>query len=84
MCMCMCVCVYVYVYVYEYVCLCVFVCVCVLMYVYMYVYGLPPVFIFSLVFNSICYNGEPGRNKKEAEQLVARAVILSHLSIFTL
>ena len=76
----MCVCVYVY----EYVCLCVFVCVCVLMYVYMYVYGLPPVFIFSLVFNSICYNGEPGRNKKEAEQLVARAVILSHLSIFTL
>ena len=54
------------------------------MYVYMYVYGLPPVFIFSLVFNSICYNGEPGRNKKEAEQLVARAVILSHLSIFTL
>ncbi|KAK7821739.1 double-stranded rna-binding protein 1 [Quercus suber] len=41
--------------------------------------GLPPVFISSLVFDGVCYNGEPGRNKKEAEQLAARAVILSHL-----
>uniref|UniRef100_A0A7N2MX72 DRBM domain-containing protein n=1 Tax=Quercus lobata TaxID=97700 RepID=A0A7N2MX72_QUELO len=41
--------------------------------------GLPPVFISSLIFNGVCYNGEPGRNKKEAEQLAARAVILSHL-----
>ncbi|KAK4562897.1 hypothetical protein RGQ29_005401 [Quercus rubra] len=41
--------------------------------------GLPPVFISSLVFNGVCYNGEPGRNKKEAEQLAARVVILSHL-----
>ena len=46
--------------------------------------GLPPVFISSLVFNGVCYNGEPGRNKKEAEQLAARAVILSHLGIFAL
>lgn len=41
--------------------------------------GLPPVFISSLVFDGVCYDGEPGRNKKEAEQLAARAVILSHL-----
>ncbi|XP_075672416.1 uncharacterized protein LOC142641972 isoform X2 [Castanea sativa] len=41
--------------------------------------GLPPVFISSMVFNGVCYNGEPGRNKKEAEQFTARAVILSHL-----
>ena len=54
------------------------------MYVYMYVYKLPPVFISSLVFNGICYNGETGRNKKEVEQLAARAVILSHLDIFAL
>ncbi|XP_057500282.1 double-stranded RNA-binding protein 4-like [Actinidia eriantha] len=39
--------------------------------------GLLPVFVSSLVFNGVTYNGEPGRNKKEAEQLAARAVILS-------
>ena len=70
--------------VYEYVCLCVFVCVCVLIYMYMYVYRWPPVLISFLVFNGICYNGEPGRNKKEVEQLAARIVILSHLGIFAL
>ena len=74
--------------VYEYVCLCVFVCVCVyvcvLIYMYMYVYRLPPVLISFLVFNGICYNDEPGRNKKEVEQLAARIVILSHLGIFAL
>ncbi|KAK7849948.1 double-stranded rna-binding protein 1 [Quercus suber] len=41
--------------------------------------GLPAVFISSVVFNGVCYNGEPGGKKKEAEQLAARAVILSHL-----
>ena len=46
--------------------------------------GLPPIFISSLVFNGVCYNGEPGRNKKEAEQLAARVVILSHLGMFAL
>uniref|UniRef100_A0A7N2MKY3 DRBM domain-containing protein n=1 Tax=Quercus lobata TaxID=97700 RepID=A0A7N2MKY3_QUELO len=40
---------------------------------------LPAIFISSLVFNGVCYNGEPGGKKKEAEQLAARAVILSHL-----
>ena len=45
---------------------------------------LPVVFIFSLVFNGVCYNGEPGGKKKEAEQLAARSVILSHLGIFAL
>ncbi|PSS35986.1 Double-stranded RNA-binding protein [Actinidia chinensis var. chinensis] len=39
--------------------------------------GLLPVFVSSLVFNGVTYTGEPGRNKKEAEQLAARAVILS-------
>ncbi|KAE9466693.1 hypothetical protein C3L33_01361, partial [Rhododendron williamsianum] len=39
--------------------------------------GLLPVFISSLVFNGVNYTGEVGRNKKEAEQLAARAVILS-------
>ncbi|KAI8541938.1 hypothetical protein RHMOL_Rhmol08G0099600 [Rhododendron molle] len=39
--------------------------------------GLLPVFISSLVFNGVNYSGEAGRNKKEAEQLAARAVILS-------
>ncbi|XP_040996346.1 uncharacterized protein LOC121242543 isoform X1 [Juglans microcarpa x Juglans regia] len=41
--------------------------------------GLLPVFISSLVFNGVMYTGEAGRNKKEAEQLAARAVILSLL-----
>ncbi|KAG2666911.1 hypothetical protein I3843_15G084300 [Carya illinoinensis] len=41
--------------------------------------GLIPVFTSSLVFNGVMYTGEAGRNKKEAEQLAARAVILSIL-----
>ncbi|KAL6993965.1 hypothetical protein U1Q18_012075 [Sarracenia purpurea var. burkii] len=41
--------------------------------------ALLPVFRSSLVFNGVTYSGEPGRNKKEAEQLAARAVILSIL-----
>ena len=45
---------------------------------------LPAVFKSSLVFDGVCYNGEPGGKKKEAEQLAARAVILSHLGIFSL
>ncbi|PSR87856.1 Double-stranded RNA-binding protein [Actinidia chinensis var. chinensis] len=38
-----------------------------------------PVFLSSLVYNGVSYAGEAGRNKKEAEQLAARAVILSIL-----
>ncbi|XP_059671122.1 uncharacterized protein LOC132316666 [Cornus florida] len=41
--------------------------------------GLLPVFVSSLVFNGVTYTGVAGRNKKEAEQLAARAVILSIL-----
>ncbi|XP_022771936.1 double-stranded RNA-binding protein 4-like isoform X2 [Durio zibethinus] len=41
--------------------------------------GLLPLFMSSLVFNGVTYSGETGRNKKEAEQLAARAVILSLL-----
>uniref|UniRef100_A0A5B7AI71 Putative double-stranded RNA-binding protein 4 isoform X3 n=1 Tax=Davidia involucrata TaxID=16924 RepID=A0A5B7AI71_DAVIN len=41
--------------------------------------GLLPVFVSSLVFNGVTYTGDAGRNKKEAEQLAARAVILSIL-----
>ncbi|KAI8009434.1 Double-stranded RNA-binding protein 4 [Camellia lanceoleosa] len=41
--------------------------------------GLLPVFVSSLIFNGVMYTGEAGRNKKEAEQLAARAVILSVL-----
>lgn len=41
--------------------------------------GLLPVFISSLVFNGVSYTGGAGKNKKEAEQLAARAVILSLL-----
>lgn len=41
--------------------------------------GLLPVFISSLVFNGVTYTGNAGRNKKEAEQLAARSVILSIL-----
>ncbi|KAK9272942.1 hypothetical protein L1049_003321 [Liquidambar formosana] len=41
--------------------------------------GLLPVFISSLVFNGVTYTGVAARNKKEAEQLGARAVILSIL-----
>ncbi|KAA8530647.1 hypothetical protein F0562_005419 [Nyssa sinensis] len=42
--------------------------------------GLLPVFVSSLVFNGVTYTGNAGRNKKEAEQLAARAVILSILA----
>lgn len=41
--------------------------------------GLIPVFVSSLVFNGVSYTGDKGRNKKEAEQLAARAIILSIL-----
>ncbi|KAJ6960614.1 double-stranded RNA-binding protein 4-like isoform X2 [Populus alba x Populus x berolinensis] len=41
--------------------------------------GLLPVFISTLVFDGVSYTGDAGRNKKEAEQLAARAVILSLL-----
>ncbi|KAJ6867399.1 double-stranded RNA-binding protein 4-like isoform X1 [Populus alba x Populus x berolinensis] len=41
--------------------------------------GLLPVFISTLVFDGVSYTGDGGRNKKEAEQLAARAVILSLL-----
>lgn len=43
--------------------------------------GLLPIFISSLTFNGVTYTSEAGRNKKEAEQLAARAVILSMLGI---
>ena len=43
--------------------------------------GLLPVFVSSLVFNGVSYTGSAGRNKKEAEQLAARAVILSHIGM---
>ncbi|GMH30190.1 hypothetical protein Nepgr_032033 [Nepenthes gracilis] len=36
-------------------------------------------FFSSLVFHGVTYTGEVGRNKKEAEQLAARAVLLSIL-----
>uniref|UniRef100_A0A2P2PKW9 Uncharacterized protein MANES_01G116100 n=1 Tax=Rhizophora mucronata TaxID=61149 RepID=A0A2P2PKW9_RHIMU len=38
-----------------------------------------PVFASSLVFNGVTYSGGTGRNKKEAEQLAARASIISLL-----
>lgn len=41
--------------------------------------GLLPIFVSSLVFNGVSYTGDAGRNKKEAEQLAARTVILSIL-----
>ncbi|KAL4613866.1 hypothetical protein ACB092_07G012600 [Castanea dentata] len=41
--------------------------------------GLLPDFISTSVFNGVCYTGTHGRNKKEAEQLAARAVIISLL-----
>lgn len=44
--------------------------------------GVIPVFISSLVFKGVKYVGQPSVNKKEAEQLAARAVILSILGIF--
>ncbi|KAK8557661.1 hypothetical protein V6N13_008033 [Hibiscus sabdariffa] len=42
--------------------------------------GLVPVFVSTLVFNGVTYRGETGRNKKEAEQLAARAAIQSLLA----
>ncbi|GMJ00706.1 hypothetical protein HRI_003739800 [Hibiscus trionum] len=42
--------------------------------------GLLPVFVSTLVFNGVTYRGETGRNKKEAEQLAARAAIQSLLA----
>ncbi|KAK6913560.1 Double-stranded RNA-binding domain [Dillenia turbinata] len=41
--------------------------------------GLLPIFVCSLVFDGVSYTGEPGKSKKEAEQLAARSVILSIL-----
>ncbi|XP_050261148.1 double-stranded RNA-binding protein 4-like isoform X5 [Quercus robur] len=41
--------------------------------------GFLPVFMSTLVFNGLYHTGELGRNKKEAEQLAARAVIISLL-----
>ncbi|XP_007033051.2 PREDICTED: double-stranded RNA-binding protein 4 [Theobroma cacao] len=41
--------------------------------------GLIPLFVSSLVFNDVTYSGKTGRNKKEAEQLAARAALLSLL-----
>ncbi|KAF5739002.1 double-stranded RNA-binding protein 4 isoform X3 [Tripterygium wilfordii] len=41
--------------------------------------GSLPCFTSSLVFNAVFYTGKAGKNKKEAEQLAARAVILSLL-----
>lgn len=40
-----------------------------------------PVFTSSLAFNGVSYTGGAARNKKEAEQLAARAAILSLLGI---
>jgi hypothetical protein len=45
--------------------------------------GLLPVFISTLVFDGVSYTGDAGRNKKEAEQLAARAVILSLIGTLT-
>ena len=42
-----------------------------------------PVFISTLVFDDVSYTGDAGRNKKEAEQLAARTVILSLLGTLT-
>ncbi|KAJ8567419.1 hypothetical protein K7X08_019627 [Anisodus acutangulus] len=43
-------------------------------------YGaMPPVFKSTLVFNGTHYMGETGKKKKEAEQLAARAVVISIL-----
>ncbi|KAJ6411302.1 hypothetical protein OIU84_007965 [Salix udensis] len=41
--------------------------------------GTLPVFTSTLVFDGVSYTGDAGRNKKEAEQLAARTVILSLL-----
>ncbi|ONK55143.1 uncharacterized protein A4U43_UnF7180 [Asparagus officinalis] len=39
-----------------------------------------PMFISSTIFNGQTYTGDPGRNKKEAEQMAARAAIKSILA----
>jgi len=44
--------------------------------------GQLPVFKCSVAFNGATYTGEIARTKKEAEQLGARAAILSILGIF--
>lgn len=44
--------------------------------------GPPPSYVTSLTFNGRHYVGAKGRNKKESEQLAARAVILSMLGTF--
>lgn len=41
--------------------------------------ALLPVFKSTAVFNGIHYRGETGKNKKEAEQLAARAAVMSIL-----
>ena len=46
--------------------------------------GLIPFFVSSLVFNGVSFTGDAARNKKEAEQLAARAVILSILGMLLL
>ena len=43
--------------------------------------GLIPVFRSTVLFNGVNYQGDACKSKKEAEQLVARAVILSYLGI---
>ena len=43
--------------------------------------GLIPVFRSTMLFNGVNYQGDGCKSKKEAEQLVARAVILSYLGI---
>ncbi|KAJ6752794.1 RIBONUCLEASE III [Salix koriyanagi] len=42
-----------------------------------------PVFTSTLVFDGVSYTGDAGRNKKEAEQLAARTVILTLLGTLT-
>lgn len=46
--------------------------------------GSIPGFISSLVFNGTSYTGDAAKSKKDAEQLAARAAILSLLGIFLL
>ena len=46
--------------------------------------GFLSVFISTLVFNGLYYTSELGRNKKEVEQLAARAIIIPLLGIFFL
>ncbi|KAJ6735120.1 RIBONUCLEASE III [Salix purpurea] len=41
-----------------------------------------PIFTSTLVFDGVSYTGDAGRNKKEAEQLAARKVILGQRKLF--